>query len=659
MDNSKGFVGFPTRRCKDGGELALEDGCDSPGPSPAMWFIWNHIAGVNYIGYIFGVVGITRCTTATVCRDWGFFALAQGSPVFFTLLLYPIGYVAYLPVFKLNHPVAFHPSYPFSLSLCAPHPPQVAMVIRRAADPESQSEADAPAVVVDQRTEEDPLEDFLSIAATGSTLGSPDKDPRSMTKVDSWRWEETPDAVVATGILLTTLALGSSPWATQSPINDLFYFMALAVCTIYIGSHRGLTNRARQNIGLQQGALAPVLASVALFGMYLFLKLFPDLNLQQLVNGYFWLLGTLALSGSLGGPLAQIAGPLGEKNLAFQVPKGWLIDEDGKDLTQGNLAVTDLLILPLAMGIATCDAWTNHQIYPLNNLIACLIATDIMQLVGLKSFKTAAALLMGMLCYDVFWVFGSGGVTQAVTGTDESVMVAVATSDLITGPIKLEFPRYGALPGDYPWSILGLGDIAIPGLLAALALRYDASRTVSMTSRARACAAALDEAGKNLNLNRDDSTQVATILGDAMQDAFDRVGDREDAAAGQRRRSLTDEKNDVGKEQGQGKVEEEEEEEEELVVPVEVMGNRNYFWPVMWAYGSGLLVAFGANAVTHAGQPALLYLCPMTLGAVAWVAGNRGDFDRVWNFVDVSRSPMEKAEQLKKQGKNKERSSTD
>lgn len=33
------------------------------------------------------------------------------------------------------------------------------------------------------------------------------------------------------------------------------------------------------------------------------------------------------------------------------------------------------------------------------------------------------------------------------------------------------FPRFGAIPGDFPYTILGLGDIAIPGLLACLALR--------------------------------------------------------------------------------------------------------------------------------------------------------------------------------------------
>lgn len=44
--------------------------------------------------------------------------------------------------------------------------------------------------------------------------------------------------------------------------------------------------------------------------------------------------------------------------------------------------------------------------------VACLVATEILALVGLRSFRTAALLLLGLLAYDVFWVFGSptGGV---------------------------------------------------------------------------------------------------------------------------------------------------------------------------------------------------------------------------------------------------------
>ena len=70
-----------------------------------------------------------------------------------------------------------------------------------------------------------------------------------------------------------------------------------------------------------------------------------------------------------------------------------------------------------------------------------------------------------------------------------------------------------------------------------------------------------------------------------------------------------------------------------------VLAQRTYFVPTMAAYVAGLGLAFAANAVTHLGQPALLYLVPCTLGAVAGTALLRGELDRVSSFTDVSPNP--------------------
>lgn len=48
--------------------------------------------------------------------------------------------------------------------------------------------------------------------------------------------------------------------------------------------------------------------------------------------------------------------------------------------------------------------------------VACLVATEILALVGLRSFRTAALLLVGLLAYDVFWVFGSPQGTSSICG---------------------------------------------------------------------------------------------------------------------------------------------------------------------------------------------------------------------------------------------------
>jgi hypothetical protein len=78
--------------------------------------------------------------------------------------------------------------------------------------------------------------------------------------------------------------------------------------TIYIGAHKGLNAKQRQQISFKEGALAPVAASAALFGAYLLLKFFPDLNLQTIFDAYFWLLGSVAVVGGFGPPMRTLVG---------------------------------------------------------------------------------------------------------------------------------------------------------------------------------------------------------------------------------------------------------------------------------------------------------------------------------------------------------------
>ena len=60
----------------------------------------------------------------------------------------------------------------------------------------------------------------------------------------------------------------------------------------------------------------------------------------------------------------------------------------------------------------------------------------------------------------------------------------------------------------------------------------------------------------------------------------------------------------------------------------------------MGAYVLGLLAAFGANAATGAGQPALLYLCPATLGAVALTAARRQEVERILSYKVAAGKPL-------------------
>jgi minor histocompatibility antigen H13 len=77
-----------------------------------------------------------------------------------------------------------------------------------------------------------------------------------------------------------------------------------------------------------------VLASCSLFGLYLLLKYFPDLSLQTLLDGYFFLLGTAAITGAARPLLRKVLGPLGKPNMCFDVPDGLLLDDQGDVIKQ-------------------------------------------------------------------------------------------------------------------------------------------------------------------------------------------------------------------------------------------------------------------------------------------------------------------------------------
>ena len=87
----------------------------------------------------------------------------------------------------------------------------------------------------------------------------------------------------------------------------------------------------------------------------------------------------------------------------------------------------------------------------------------------IKDFSTGLIILWGLFFYDIFWVFKT------------DVMVAVAKS--LNSPIKLVFPLSTQFD---KFSMLGLGDMIIPGCYVAQCLKYDidkflAKNKVSMT----------------------------------------------------------------------------------------------------------------------------------------------------------------------------------
>lgn len=389
-------------------------------------------------------------------------------------------------------------------------------------------------------------------------------------------WDSSDDVLRAYAAFFGILCLGAVPGVNQvNDWADLPYFVALAVLSIYIGAHRGLSSKQRQQLRVQEGLLAPVFASASLFGLYLLLKYLPDLDVQAVFGCYFWLLTVVAATDGTAAPLRRLCGPLGKKSIHIPVAEGLLLDAQGASVRDVAVAPSDLLALGLGLVLAVTQWSSHYSEYTSNNLVACLVAQEILSLVGLSSFRVAALLLGGLCLYDVFWVFGSSQVLG------ENVMMKVATSDIIMGPTRLLFPRELNGMGeakDFPFSLLGLGDVAIPGFLVCLALRYD---------RWRGGSGAATQPLSTVRPAPSTPPASSAAVGGSSHESSQQL-------------SL----------------------------------DKAYFAPIMAAYVAGLLMAFGANAVTQLGQPALLYIVPCTLGTLGATAAQRGELAATWGFKD-------------------------
>lgn len=100
------------------------------------------------------------------------------------------------------------------------------------------------------------------------------------------------------------------------------------------------------------------------------------------------------------------------------------------------------------------------KIWFLSNTAASLTSIYGIFRLRITSFRTATLILVMFCIYDIYFVFGT------------SVMESVALN--INVPAKLVFPRYASRKTDViATSMLGLGDIVLPGVVIALCLRYD------------------------------------------------------------------------------------------------------------------------------------------------------------------------------------------
>jgi signal peptide peptidase-like 2B len=144
---------------------------------------------------------------------------------------------------------------------------------------------------------------------------------------------------------------------------------------------------------------------------------------------------------------------------------------EGSIRGRGRTSIAWLQLLLLVPSFAIVIWWFIDRkemsyIWAVHDFMAACVLLLIQRHLKLPNIKVASVLLGAAFCYDIFWVFASPYFFK------HSVMMHVATGgdsgEII--PMVMYFPSFLSDGGFY---LIGLGDIALPGLLCTLLLRYD------------------------------------------------------------------------------------------------------------------------------------------------------------------------------------------
>ncbi|OBZ68284.1 Minor histocompatibility antigen H13 [Grifola frondosa] len=274
------------------------------------------------------------------------------------------------------------------------------------------------------------------------------------------------------------MAVTGPDWDLLSSYAGL---LTLASFSIYAGSYGSLPNpkskgegkltsdtdddeeEETERLSSTDAYLFPIIGSVVLFGLYLVLKYFGREWITWLLQWYFTVAGVGSVSKSLISLSRWVVGLSRWK----QCEKYQLLFLKGpKEIISFSVRTPSLYLMPLGALpsiLYTFGTSSTRRSALLTDILALSFSHNALSLLKIDSFKTGCVLLCGLFLYDVWWVFGT------------EVMVKVATS--LDVPIKLLWPKSLFFSTERGFTMLGLGDIVIPGMFIALALRYDYHRS--------------------------------------------------------------------------------------------------------------------------------------------------------------------------------------
>lgn len=301
-----------------------------------------------------------------------------------------------------------------------------------------------------------------------------------------------------------------------------------------------------ESVSKSDAAQFPLFAGGMLVGLYMLIQYLG----KEYVNYFIIVYIAVGSTTSVKALLSTVAGNslehLDEKKI-INIETKWF-----------ELVVTPLDLICFVVSCILVGIYVVSKSWIYNNILAVVFCIHALQFIFLGNFSTGYLLLTLLFFYDIFFVFGT------------DVMVTVAKN--IDAPIKLQFPKnpYSDPP---EYSILGLGDIVIPGIFISLALRFDFLKTVK-------------------------------------QNEFERV--------------LSDEKK--GKADTNSFI--------SYLFKTANAAPKVYFIACIVGYLIAIITTVVVMIVFEHGQPALLYLVPGCLGAVSIVACVRREIGLVKDFEE-------------------------
>eukprot|EP01068_Selenidium_serpulae_P008740 Selendium_serpulae@DN5062_c0_g1_i1.p1 len=396
------------------------------------------------------------------------------------------------------------------------------------------------------------------------------------------------------------------------PLPSIVQMMVYTFSMIFIGSHRSLMQkevdpdsgeRVSQHETLTQrdAMLFPIIASASLLGLYLAYKFLPPFWVNVLLASYVSVVGIVTLSQSIASMLDNLNPGTSAKIATVSLdPFHWF--------SQGSEWDLDLTVNYCgALVVATCLSvgWLVTKNWILHNVLAIAFSIEGIAFISVGSFRIATILLCLLFFYDVFWVFGT------------DVMVTVAKS--FEGPIKIIMPRS---IDPFAFSILGLGDIVIPGVLIAMTLRFDSH---------------LHQMEQSITHKKTPDAKSGNDVSSAIASGTQK---NETAATTQKRtsQSTTPEEGSAGADTGNDAA--------AATGPIDIHKkfHKFFFWSCMVGYQIGLGITTAVMLMFNAPQPALLYLVPTCLAAVYLPASLTGRMSQILSYSEsTEEDPEEEA----------------